>query len=122
MATSPSLQDLPQSPHSPAPTRRQDWCNDVRPKDRQSAASPSRQFDRKNVGFWLGGLALGIVGCIFGARMANPHSIEVTISVLWWGIYFGCLGGWFGSLIGTLTRRTPDAPSPETTEGAAASD
>src|SRR5262249_31662888 len=46
-----------------------------------AAANPRRRFGR-TLGFWLGVLVLGMAGCILGARLAYPHLVARTISVL----------------------------------------
>jgi hypothetical protein len=43
--------------------------------------------------------------------MPYRHPAAVAISVLWWGVYLGCLGAGIGSLMGLLTKRAPAAPS-----------
>jgi hypothetical protein len=69
------------------------------------------RFDR-TLGFWLGGVVLGTAGCVIGACAPYHHPVAVTLSMLWWGIYFGCFGGIAGALIGGLTERTPAPSSP----------
>jgi hypothetical protein len=77
-------------------------------------ASPiRRRFDPVSIGFWLGGLALGIGGCILGACMNYRNPVAVTMSVLWWSIYLGCFGASIGALIGMWRDRTPASPTPE---------
>jgi hypothetical protein len=34
--------------------------------------------------------------------MASRHPVGLTISMLWWGIYLGCLGASIGAGIGSL--------------------
>jgi hypothetical protein len=70
------------------------------------------RFNR-TIGFWLGGIILGTAGCIIGASTPYHHPVAVTISALWWGIYFGGFGGSRGALIGLLTESTAAAPSQE---------
>jgi hypothetical protein len=72
-------------------------------------ASPSRRrrFDRASIGFWLGGISLGTVGCILGAYMPYHHPVALAISAIWWGIYAGCFGASLGALFGFLTTRDP---------------
>ena len=65
-----------------------------------------RRFDRILLGFWLGGGFLGTVGCVLGACMPYHHSVARVFSVLWWGIYCGCLGASVGALPGLLLKRT----------------
>ena len=82
----------------------------------QPAAKPSRRLSRVTIGFWLGTVALGTAGCILGACMPYRHPVAVTISVLWWGAYFGCFGASVGAGIGALpgwrTGRAATLPSP----------
>jgi hypothetical protein len=70
-----------------------------------------RRFDRVALGFWLGGAGVGTAGCIFGACLPNHHPVAVAVSVLWWGIYLGCLGASIGALFGLMTERHPPPPS-----------
>jgi hypothetical protein len=70
-----------------------------------------RPVDRVTVGFWLGAVILGAAGCIAGVRMAYAHSTAMAMSVLWWGLYFGCTGASFGALIGLWMDRTPALPA-----------
>ena len=70
-----------------------------------------RGADRVAIGLFLGGVVLGTAGCILGACMPYRHPVGVTISILWWGIYLGCLGASIGAgiggLVGLLWDRTP---------------
>jgi hypothetical protein len=59
------------------------------------------------IGFWLSGGLLGPGGCILGVCMPYHHPVAVVISVLWWGIYLGCLGASVGALIVLLTEPAP---------------
>jgi hypothetical protein len=43
--------------------------------------------------------------------MPYRHPVAVTISVLWWGIYFGCFGASIGALLGLWAEQTPAPPS-----------
>jgi hypothetical protein len=62
------------------------------------------------MGFWLGGLCLGMGGGILGGFMPYRHPVAVAISMLWWGIYFGCFGASIGALWGMwLKCRQPGA-------------
>jgi hypothetical protein len=65
-----------------------------------------RRFDR-NIGACLGGMVLGAGGCLFGASMSYQHPLAVAASMIWWGIYFGCLGLSIGSLVGLGAEQTP---------------
>jgi hypothetical protein len=64
------------------------------------------------VGFWLGGFVLGTAGAIVGACMPYRHPVAVTISILWWGIYFGCFGAYIGALLGLWKNRTARRAAP----------
>jgi hypothetical protein len=84
----------------------------VHPHNWRSAAEPTgRRFNRVTIGLFLGGASLGTAGCILGASMPYRHPVGVTISILWWGIYLGCLGASIGAGIGGLVGlwwdRTP---------------
>jgi hypothetical protein len=70
-----------------------------------------RRFDRVTLGLSLGGVVLGTAGCIIGACMPYRHPVAVTLSVLWWGIYLGCLGAALGALLGLLSKRNPASSS-----------
>ena len=75
---------------------------------------PSRRFDRASIGFWLGGATFGTVGCILGYCMPYHHPVAIAISMIWWGIYIGCLGASLGGLIGLFTRFAPAVGRTET--------
>jgi hypothetical protein len=72
-----------------------------------------RRLDPVAAGFWLGGVALGAAGCIFGALLPYHHPVARVVSVLWWGIYFGCFGAGIGALVGLVAKRNPAPPAPE---------
>jgi len=76
-------------------------------KDRRSAAARLR-FDR-TVGFWLGGILLGAAGCVLGGCLPYQHPVGVTISALWWGVFFGCFGASLGGIFGLWAEGTPAA-------------
>jgi hypothetical protein len=65
-------------------------------------------LDRAVVGFWVGGIVLGVSGCIVGGLMPYRHPVGVALSVLWWGIYLGCAGASIVSLACWLTQREPE--------------
>jgi hypothetical protein len=69
-----------------------------------------RWFDR-TLGFWLGAAILGTAGCIVGALMPYRHPTAVTISVCWWGIFFGCFGMNIGALLGLWAEQNPASRS-----------
>ena len=101
MATTPRLIDPQDPPRSPTTGGNGHWRGAVRSYHGQPAADLCRRrFNRVALGFWLGGLVLGTGGCIFGTCQPYQHSVAVTISVLWWGIYFGCFGASIGALVG----------------------
>jgi hypothetical protein len=65
------------------------------------------RFSPVTIGFWLGAAGMGTGGCLLGALMPYRHPVAVAISVLWWGLYFGCLGASVGVLLAVLTDRAP---------------
>jgi hypothetical protein len=65
------------------------------------------RFSPVTIGLWLGGAGMGIGGCLLGALMPYRQPVAVAISVLWWGIYFGCFGASVGALVGVITNRRP---------------
>jgi hypothetical protein len=77
---------------------------------RSSNATRCCRFGRA-IGFWLGGVLLGVGGCILGACLPYRHPVGVSISVVWWGIYFGCFGASVGAMLGMWTEQTPHLPS-----------
>jgi hypothetical protein len=77
----------------------------------QRSLALTRRFSPETIGFWLGGAGMGTGGCLVGALMPYPYPIAVAISVLWWGLYFGCFGASVGALVGVLTDRAPPRPS-----------
>jgi hypothetical protein len=77
----------------------------------QAAPRTLRRVDRVLIGFWLGGFGLGTAGCIVGACMSYHHPVAVMMSVVWWGIYLGCLGASLGAGIGGLFPRNARALS-----------
>jgi hypothetical protein len=83
------------------------WHTDLSPHEWQFALYPVRRwFDPVSIGLWLGGLALGVGGCILDACMPYRHPVAVTISVLWWALYLGCLGASIGAgVCGLFTLR-----------------
>ena len=114
MATAPRLIDPRDPPGSPTPGENGHWRGAVRSYHGQPAADHCRRrFNRVTLGFWLGGLVLGTGGCILGACQPYRHAVAVTISVLWWGIYFGCFGASIGALVGLWTDRTDEPSSNE---------
>ena len=80
-------------------------------KARRSPKAPLRRRFHRTIGFCLGGVLLGLGGCILGSCMPYRHPVAVTISVLWWGIYFGCFGASIGALLGLWAEQIPGSPS-----------
>jgi hypothetical protein len=85
------------------------WTGTTRAERRRAVASPSRRFDRVSIGCWLGGATFGIGGCILGGCMPYHHPVAIAISVIWWGIYIGCLGASLGALFGLFTQCAPSS-------------
>jgi hypothetical protein len=110
MAHTPDLTALLNPPPVPITSANGNWQRPTHLHGGQPAASSLRRFNRVTLGFWLGGLALGTAGCIFGASMSYRHPVAVPISVLWWGIYFGCFGASIGALIGMGAEQPPAPP------------
>ena len=84
----------------------------VTPENEKVPHEPSEdahpyEFHPSKWGFCLGGVVLGATGCILGACMHYEYPVAVAISVLWWGIYLGCLGASIGALFGLCRDRTP---------------
>ena len=79
----------------------------ARARRKRSVSEPSRRFDRASIGFWLGGATFATVGCIVGYCMPYHRPVAIAISMIWWGIYIGCLGASLGALIGLFTRFAP---------------
>src|SRR5262245_34576297 len=79
-------------------------------------------IDRSAVGFWVGGLGLGVAGCVVGACLPYRHPVAVLCSALWWGVFLGCGGGSIVSLGCWLTQRQQPAEGPKkrTSAGCAA--
>jgi hypothetical protein len=73
-------------------------------------ASFRRRFHRTS-GFRLGGALLAVGGSLLGICMPYSHPVAVTISVLWWGIYFGCFGASVGALLGLWAEQTAIPPN-----------
>jgi hypothetical protein len=82
----------------------------VAPEGGTTRAVGRRRFNR-GVGFWLGGVVLGFGGGLFGAYMPYHQPVAVLVSVLWWGLYLGCLGTSLGALVGLWAEQGPALPS-----------
>jgi hypothetical protein len=93
-----TLQSTTRRPLTPAP---------LRGRSGERPAAVRRRFDRVAISFWLGGVGLGAAGCILGACMPYRYPVATVLSVLWWGIYFGCLGASLGALGALCLRRPP---------------
>ena len=93
------LRDQQTSVPSPSPTGGQGRPRTVR----------RLRLDR-TLGFWLGGFVFGTAGCVIGFCFPYHHPVAVTVSVLWWGFYFGWLGASVGAGIGLLAERAPASP------------
>jgi hypothetical protein len=85
------------------------WPDATAERERKSLARSSR-LARRTIGFWLGAALLGTGGCILGACMPYHRPVAVVISVLWWGLYFGCFGGSIGALLGLWAEPSPVPP------------
>jgi hypothetical protein len=92
----------------------------LRPPTRNSIPAPSRvgapkrrrtvrrrRFDWAVVGFWLGAVGLGTVGCVLGASFPYVRPVAIVLSTLWWGIYLGALGASLGAVVGLCAERKP---------------
>ena len=96
----------------PITTSTWEWQRADYPRTGQGEANPFRRpFDRLTLGFRIGGLALGMAGCILGACMPYERPVAVAMSVLWWGLYLGCLGASLGALLALFTEWTRLRPS-----------
>jgi hypothetical protein len=61
------------------------------------------------MGFWLGGITCGTVGCIIGLCMPYRHPVAITISAIWWGLYVGGLSAGVGAVLGLLLGGDPSS-------------
>jgi len=75
-----------------------------------SLVHPGR-FGPVTIGFWLGAAGMAVGGCLLGALMPYRHPVAVAMSVLWWGLYFGCFGASVGAIVGVVADREPLLPS-----------
>jgi hypothetical protein len=106
MVRPPRLTDVRCPPPRRTTPRRQRRPGAVPAQPQSPVALPVRRFDRVALGFWLGAIVLGTVGCVLGARLTSRYPVAVAVRVLWWGIYLGCLGASVGALIGLLMKRS----------------
>jgi hypothetical protein len=111
MATATPLPDRRSPPVDSVPAGIEHAPGTVRPHRGKAATHLGCRFGR-TAGFWLGGVLLGLTGCIVGVCMPYRHPVAVAISALWWGIYLGCLGASLGALLGMWAERPPAASSP----------
>src|SRR5262249_50979695 len=82
------------------------------PKESALASlAPPPRCSPATIGFWLGGAGMGIGGCLLGALMPYRHPVAVALSVLWWGLYFGCFGASVGALVGVFADPARTWPS-----------
>jgi hypothetical protein len=103
----------------PVITESEVWIGSTRRARERTVATPFRRFNRVTIGFWLGAATSGTVGCIIGGCMPYHHLVVTAINMIWWGIYFGCLGGSLGALLGWFAQnlcsrtgtRTSEIPS-----------
>jgi len=103
--------ELRNPPPFPITPSNWEWQQADHPRTGTGDANPfRRRFDRVTFGFQVGGLALGTVGCLLGACMPYERPVAVALSVLWWGLYLGCLGASLVALLALFTERTPLRP------------
>jgi hypothetical protein len=79
-------------------------------KSEQNSPARGSGCERATIGFRLGGALLGTGGGILGVCMPYQHPVALVISVLWWSIFLGCLGGSVGVLLSLLGERAPARP------------
>ena len=101
MVSTRSLRDSRVRAPSPIPAGERQWHQAVR-----------RECDRATLAFRLGGILLGTAGCILGAWMPYSHPVARTLSVLWWGVFLGCLGGSVCAVAGLWAEPTRPSPAP----------
>jgi hypothetical protein len=80
---------------------------------REQQKTVRREFDLVTIGFWFGSVVFFTVGCILGASQPYQHPVARVVSVVWWGIYIGCLGAGIGALLGLFTKPVPAPPAQE---------
>jgi len=102
-----SVMEPRQAPRSPAIVESWDWDDEVRTEVARTGkrAKAARPRTDRAIGAWLGGIMFGLAGCVLGFCMPYSHPVGVTISALWWAVYFGCFGIWLGSTLGMFTQR-----------------
>jgi hypothetical protein len=101
-----------QNPHPvPTTTENGEHPRTVCPRKWRPEAEPTRsRFSWVAIGFWLGAIILGTGGCLLGACTPCRHPVGLTIAMLWWGIYLGCLGASIGAGVGGLFGLWWDRP------------
>jgi hypothetical protein len=82
-----------------------------------SAARDATDFvcrsDRSALAFRIGVVVLGAAGLLLGACMPYSHPVALSISVLWWSVFLGCLGGSLAVVACVLSERAPaSVPAP----------
>jgi hypothetical protein len=87
-------------PTTTRPTKR--WTLTRAPVPAGNGGPPGAVRGRRlapvTVGFWVGGVFLGTVGCLLGASLPYHRPVTLVVSALWWGIYLGALGASLGAL------------------------
>jgi len=81
---------------------------------RTEVPPPSLPRSRRNhvtLGFWLGGVALGAVGCLVGAALPHRYAVGAAVSIIWWSIFLGCWGASLGALVGVWRKGKPPRAS-----------
>jgi hypothetical protein len=112
VADTPRSTEVRKPPPFPIPPGTWEWQGAASPRTGPGDANPFRRpSDRVTLGFQLGGLALGAAGCLLGACLPDERPAAVALSVLWWGLYLGCLGAGLGALVALFTERAPVRPS-----------
>jgi hypothetical protein len=98
--------------HSPHATDQQNSSRaPIAARDGETTRAISRRLHR-SIGFWLGGIILGVPGCLLGASMPYHHPVGVVVSVFWWGLYLGCFGMSLGALVGLWAAQDRGFASP----------
>jgi hypothetical protein len=85
---------------TPSPATTGELRHGPQPHGPRSAVRSRRGFRGRTIGFWAGAVVGAAAGCFFGASMKYEATLAVTFSVIWWGIYGGCLGCSVGALFG----------------------
>jgi hypothetical protein len=106
MWSSPSFPNSTENEHPGTPIRRNKW--------KTALPAARRRLDSITVGFLVGGLALGLAGCILGIFVPYRHPVSVTFSMFWWSFWLGFIGAYIGACVGELFFRPRgyDPPKP----------